>query len=234
MIREWWSALLDALFPPLCAACGERLDEGEVVFCTRCRWDMPLTQHWNLLDNVAARRMAGRLPFEQASALLFFSHLDRYRAAIHRMKYGGRRDVARSLGLLYGGFLRESLLYRGVDAVVGVPLHASKRIKRGYNQSEEFGRAVAEAMGVEYVGGALVRVRATRTQARVGDAQERERNVSGAFRLKRAERVAGRHVLLVDDVLTTGATLEAAGLALVEGAPTVRLSLGAIALVDRA
>lgn len=231
MIRAWWRLWIDALFPPLCVVCGNPLEQGELIFCTHCRWDMPLTDYWNRLDNGFARCMAGRVPFEQASALLFFAHHSTYRQMIHRMKYGGRRDVARSLGLLYGGYLKSSLLYRSVDGVVGVPLHPLKHIKRGYNQSEEFGRGVAEALGVEYVSGVLIRVRSTRTQARMGGAEAREKNVRGAFRIQHADRVAGRHLLLLDDVLTTGATLEAAALALVEGAPTVRLSLGAIAMV---
>lgn len=231
MIRAWWRVWVDALFPPLCVVCGDRLEQGEEVFCTHCRWDLPLTDYWNRLDNTFARRMAGRVPFEQASALLFFSHQGGYRQMIHRMKYGGRRDVARCLGLLYGGYLKQSLLYRSVDGVVGVPLHALKRIKRGYNQSQEFGRGVAEGLGVEYVSGVLVRIRSTRTQARMEDVEAREKNVRGAFSIKHADRAAGRHLLLVDDVFTTGATLEAAALALVNGVAGIRLSLGAIAMV---
>lgn len=231
MIAEWFVSLARAVFPARCAVCSAALQAGEHTICTACRWDMPLTDYWSVHENFMVERFAGRVPFAEASALMFFKRHNDYRRMIHRMKYGARRDVARVLGEIYGGYLRESELYRDVELIVPVPLHFTKFIKRGYNQSEEFARGIASQMGAQVERRALVRIRRTRTQARLKDSEARAENVAGAFAIKRAELLEGRVVLLVDDVVTTGATLEAAARAIVEKCPSARLNLGAVAIV---
>lgn len=231
MVVEWLKNLFDAIFPERCAVCGGALEQGEETICTSCRWDMPLTDYWSAHENFVVERLAGRVPFEQASALMFFRRDSDYRRLIHRMKYGARRDVAVVLGEIYGRYLAQSELYRDVEIIVPVPLHFTKLIKRGYNQSEFFARGIARSMGVAVEAKAVRRVRRTQTQARLKGSAERVRNVQGAFVVIRADRLSGRVVLVVDDVLTTGATIEATALAIIEACPDVRLSLGAIAIV---
>ncbi|MEG1413668.1 MAG: phosphoribosyltransferase family protein [Mucinivorans sp.] len=231
MIRSWLKSLVEVIFPAQCAVCGEALVAGEKTICTSCRWDMPLTDYWSAHENFMVERLAARVPFVEASALMFFRRHSHYRTLIHRMKYGGRRDVARMLGEIYGTYLHRSELYRGVQLIVPVPLHYTKFIKRGYNQSEEFARGIASSLGVEVCTRALVRTRRTHTQAQLHDSLSRAENVEGAFRVVRPELLVGRGVLLVDDVVTTGATLQAAASAIVMMESPVRLYLGAIAIV---
>lgn len=232
MLRRWIHSLCDLIYPQLCVVCGHSLLNGESVICTRCRWDMPLTEYWGCRENYVTELFAGRLPFEMGSAMIFYkSGSDRYRRMIHRMKYSSRRDIAYMMGEIYGLFLSQSELYRDIDLLVPVPLHWSKRMIRGYNQSEELCRGMASSMGVECNFRAVRRVRITKQQAR-RKSNQRWKNVSGAFRVTEADGLRGRHILLVDDVLTTGSTIEACAQAILSTVE-VRLSISALAVARR-
>lgn len=231
MIRSWLSALFSLIFPRVCAVCGTGINEGETIICTTCRWDMPLTDYWSVCDNFVVERLAARFPFVQASALMFFKHDSQYRRLIHRMKYGSRPDIGFMLGEIYGSLLSKSALYKDVEVVVPVPLHYSKLMRRGYNQSEQFARGIAHAMGIDLEIGSLRRIRRTRTQAHLRGNDERALNVHGAFAVTKSSKLEGRHILLVDDVLTTGSTLEACALSIVNSHQSVHLYVGAIAVV---
>lgn len=223
---------MDLVYPKLCVVCGGELVSGESQICTFCRWDMPMTDYWLHSENYVTELFAGRLPYVNACAMLFFrGGSDKYRRMIHQMKYRSRRDVAYLMGEIFGLLLRESELYRDVDVLVPIPLHWSKRIIRGYNQSEELCRGMAASMGIEYALSAVRRIRITRQQAR-RHKSERWKNVANAFCLVDSKRLEGRHVLLVDDVLTTGSTIESCAEAILL-APNVRLSIATIAVAKR-
>lgn len=231
MITQIVRALGEVLFPPLCACCGSVMVDGEQTICTICRYDMPLTYYFNRKENFVVDLMAGRACFDNASALMFFHRHTDYQRLIHRMKYGGRDDIARALGEIYGRFLSQSGLYADLELVVAVPLHWTKMFKRGYNQSLEFAIGVGRSMGIPVENRAVRRVKRTRTQANIGDPQSRVRNVQGAFAVVGARFLEGRNILLLDDVITTGATLESCADAINRSVPTARLNLGAIAIV---
>lgn len=234
MVVDLIESLRDIAFPPLCACCGELLSDGEVALCTTCRYDMPLTYYHSMKQNYVVDLLAGRIDFENASALMYFRRGSDYRKLIHRMKYGGRSDVACVLGEIYGRYLRESHLYDGVELVVPVPLHWTRLIRRGYNQSSEFARGIARSLGVQIESRTLARVRRTSMQARMSDHEKRAANVHNAFAVRRPELIDGRKLLLVDDVITTGATLEACAQVINLTLPSTKLNIGAIAVVDRA
>ncbi len=233
IVREWLSSLAELIFPTSCACCSVPLQEGEHTLCLTCRMDMPMTGYYNRQENYVVELFAGRVAFDNASALMFFRQRTGYQKMIHRMKYSGRDDIAYVLGQVYGGVLAKSPLYAKIDTVVPVPLHWTKLMKRGYNQSEEFARGVAESMGVAYESRALRRVKRTRTQARMSSDTARAQNVKDAFRLISPHRLVGKNVLLLDDVITTGSTLESCADTINRELPDVRLSLGALAVVDR-
>lgn len=219
-------------FPPRCAVCGERLAAGERIVCTLCRATAPLTGYWREADNPVFRKCWGLAPVERASAFLFFVHGSGWRRLIHGFKYRGAWRSAREMGAWYGGCLKQSGLYDDIEAVVPLPLHPVKRCRRGYNQAEYIAEGIAEQLGVEVVRGSVCRRRNTPSQA-LRPRRERASNVEGAFAVRRPERLAGRHVLLVDDVMTTASTLLACVDAIVRAVPDCRVSLAALAVSRR-
>ncbi|MDE5944433.1 MAG: double zinc ribbon domain-containing protein [Rikenella sp.] len=233
-LAGWGRRLVDWLYPAVCPVCGQALAEGERTICLACRWDMPLTDYWMADENPLLRMLRSRLPnLRHASALLFFRHESGYRAMIHALKYSGRRDIAVALGEMFGRELRESALYDDIDLLIPVPLHWTKRLRRGYNQAEEICIGLSRGLGVPYDFRSLRRIRRTRTQALHRDADARRLNVEGAFCLRRSERFQDRHILLVDDVLTTGATVTACAEAIYRVFPEARISIAALATVRK-
>lgn len=231
-LRKLGDALLRLVYPAVCPVCGEALVSGERAICVRCRWDMPLTDYWMEENNYACELLRESVPgLHHASALFFFRHESRYRDMIHTLKYSGRRDIATALGEMYGRELRESSLYDDATVLVPVPLHWTKRIRRGYNQAEEICRGMSRSMGIPMDFSSLRRVRRTRTQALNRDHGQRMRNVKGAFRLVRPGKLGGQHIILVDDVLTTGATITACADAILCLLPQARISVATLAVV---
>lgn len=219
-------------FPPHCAVCGEALTAGERCICTFCRTTAPLTGFWREADNPVFRKCWGVVPVERASGFLFFVHGSGWRRLIHGFKYRGAWRTARVMGEWYGGCLKESGLYDDVDAVVPLPLHPLKRCRRGYNQSEYIAEGIAAQLGAEVDRRSVRRSRNTGSQALLSH-RERVRNVEGAFAVRHPEALAGRHVLLVDDVMTTGNTLLACAAEIVRAAPSCRVSIAALAVSQR-
>lgn len=232
ILNSWFSALWSLLYPPSCAVCGEPLAEGEESLCTLCRVTAPLTGFWRAYDNPVFEKVAAFVPIERASAMLYFVRGSGWQRLIHSFKYHHRWRLAYTMGRWYGALLRDGGVYDDVDVVVPLPLHPWKRILRGYNQSEYLAEGIAASLGVPVVRGALRRHRHTSSQART-PRRERAANVAGAFSVGDEAALAGRHVLLVDDVLTTGSTLTAAVEAMQAAVPDCRVSLAVLAVSRR-
>lgn len=232
ILSEMADDLRSLFFPAICVICGGELPEGSRNFCTACRTDIPLTHFWEQADNPVARRFWGELPVVQASAFFYFVEQSGWRHVIHRFKYEGAWWLALDLGRWYGSYLAASPLYRDIEAVVPVPLHWLKRLRRGYNQSEYIAAGIAEELGVEVDRHSLVR-RVNNPSQTLHSEADRWRNVEGIFAVRRPERIAGRHVLIVDDVLTTGATVISAAEALLAAAPDCRISIAALSVSAR-
>ncbi len=213
-------------FPPVCAACGSPLPDGETLLCNRCRWEIPLTRYWEHDDNPLAERLREHIPVVRVAAFYFFVHQSPFRDLIHGFKYRGRWRPAVRMGEWFGAEIASS--FEDVDVIVPVPLHLRRRLKRGYNQSEYIARGIGAALGKPVDTRSAVRRKHTESQATQAGG-ERWQNVDGIFGVRKPAALAGRHVLLVDDVITTGATAVSLAEAILRAAPGCRVSIVALA-----
>ena len=215
MLRPLLADLVALFFPQACLACTEPLVAGEQHLCTGCRTELPYTDYHLLpaAQNPLGRRFWGKLPVVHVVSYLRFLRHGRVQQLLHQLKYQGQEQVGRALGQLYGAELLASGLGAEFEVVVPVPLHRRKLARRGYNQADAFAEGLAAALPGQRASHALRRTEHTDSQTRKSRA-ERWQNVAAVFEVAQPASVVGRHVLLVDDVLTTGATLEACGGAL--------------------
>jgi ComF family protein len=189
-------------------ACDGHLKDSETYICTFCRNELPLTDFHFESDNAVANRLYGRVNFRHATSLLWFSKKGMVQHLMHNLKYKGYEDVGVFLGKWLGEELRQIEAYNDIDVVVPVPLHKSKLRKRGYNQVDKFGKEIANALSIEYNDKVLVKTKATTTQV-FKDRLKRVLTHEADFSIAHGESLKGKHILLVDDIITTGATLEA-------------------------
>lgn len=234
LIKYYFAALVDTILPRLCLICGERLNVGEKYLCLECEADLPLTRYSRRARNPMADKFNEMIqkslsvyePYSYASALFFYH--ESYKEITRSLKYGGRLGVGREFGRRLGKSLAASPLFRDVDAVVPVPLHWTRKYKRGYNQAEVIAREVARELGAPLRREFLRRARRTRSQAHLSTASKAT-NVAGAFKAF-STGVKVSHILLIDDVFTTGSTLAACHAALREAfGPAVRISAATLA-----
>lgn len=203
-----FSAILQVLFPTTCACCGDVLVRGERQVCIKCLANMSATNFSTMYDNPVERRLVGRIPLVNATAIYYFHNGNAVRNAVHAMKFHGNAELCLMMGRQMGLSLLGSGRFDDIDLLVPVPLHWLRRFKRGYNQSELLCKGIAEVMHLPVCAGAVLRHRYTRQQS-LQSGMHREKNVEGAFKVRKPGMLAGKHILLVDDVLTTGATIVA-------------------------
>lgn len=224
---DLFADFLSLFYPNYCLGCHNSLLKGEDLLCTACLSDLPKTNFHEQEDNPILKRLAGRIPLEFASAYLTFRKNGIVQQLLHELKYGNKPEVGVRLGKLYGKDLAQSGQLATVDLIVPVPLHKARQRKRGYNQSAMFASGLSDALGIPWQESVSVRVHATTTQTRKSR-KERWQNVTDAFSVSGNAEITNKHLLLVDDVITTGATLEACGMHLLENGCS-KLSIACIA-----
>lgn len=205
-MKAFFQNLLQTLFPSTCACCGDVLVSGEKQICINCLAELSATLYSAHNDNRTERQLAGRIPFLYATSIYVFRQGNTVQKLIHAMKFHGNSDLCILIGRQMGLELLASGRFDDIDLLVPVPLHWRRRLQRGYNQSELLCRGIAQVMHRPVNTRALVRHRHTHQQS-LQASTEREANVEGAFSIRRPDDLSGKHILLVDDVLTTGATL---------------------------
>jgi ComF family protein len=223
--------LLQLIYPELCVACGHDLPFSATCFCLRCKSKLAVSDMYKCRDNEFVQRLWGRLPLEAGAAAYYFTRSSPIRHAIHHLKYRNKPEIGLILGREFGRKLSMSEGFQSVDLIVPVPLHPKKERLRGYNQSTMFAQGLAEAMERPLLSGVLVRNTHTETQTHK-KRMERFQNVDALFGLQKPQLLQGKHILLADDVLTTGATLEICGQTLLQ-AENIRLSCATIAIAAR-
>lgn len=201
-------AFLDLLFPRYCLACHGALARGEETVCLACRQNLPFTESHVCPNETLNQKFWGRIPLASVQAYLTFTKGGNVQRLLHALKYKNHPEVGDLLGRWYGNELREVGLHERLDLLVPVPLHPKKQKVRGYNQSDCFARGLSEALGVEWSSEVLKKAKNTTTQTRM-TRSERLKNVESAFFVENPALIAGKRLGLVDDVVTTGATLEA-------------------------
>lgn len=222
--------VLAMLLPASCVGCGKILDPHVECFCIECRANMPTTNFHMDCDNPMAVKLRAQCAVvENAAAQYYYTYGGNWRTVIHNIKYRGMWYAAYRIGYIYGCELKESELYQDVDLVVPIPLHFTRMLRRRYNQSELIASGIAKALGVTVDRRTVVRHRNNKSQV-TRTKMERWENVEGIFSVKRPAKFDRKHILLVDDVFTTGATIISCIEAISAAAPTCRISVATLAV----
>ncbi len=226
-IYNLWDDFISLLFPRLCYACGNHLLRNENLICTECYVVIPRTNYHIESENPVAQLFWGRCLIEKAAAFSYYNKGSRIRKLVHNLKYKGIKEIGFELGRIYALSLKSSGFTSDIDLIIPVPLHPAKKRIRGFNQSDIISEGLAAVTGLIVDTTSLIRTTVSATQTR-RSRYERWTNVEGIFQVKDTETLKGRHILLVDDVITTGSTIESCAneLLKVEG---VRVSVVALA-----
>ena len=206
--------ILNFFFPFQCEVCGRLLGEQEKIMCLYCFLELPRTNFHQSPENPVSQLFWGRVNISHSTSWFYFTKGSPYQKLMHKLKYKGRKDIGYELGKVYGYELKSSP-FAMADIIIPVPLHPSRLKKRGYNQSEYIGKGLAETLGIPLQTGTLIRENSTESQTRK-NRFERFLNMEGKFKVPYAEQITGKNILLVDDVVTTGSTLEACATVLLE------------------
>jgi ComF family protein len=225
--NSYLADFVNLLFPRLCQACNGNLLGTEDLICTHCLYNLPYTNFHTQADNIVARQFWGKLELQYAYALLYFEKGGKVQHLMHQFKYQGMQKIGNKMGQLAGSQLLENTTLKPVDYIIPVPLHKSRLRKRGYNQSANFASGLADRLPATVELHNLIRTIKTATQTRKTRFARFE-NMQQVFAVAQPERLAHKHVLLVDDIVTTGSTLEACAQELLK-VPGLKLSIATIA-----
>ena len=221
-------SLFNLIFPQACLGCSQFLSENEKVICTHCRHEIPITNHHLLPQNETLMKFYGRLSLEHASALMYFHKKGIVQQLIHNLKYHGHQEVGDLFGNWYGTELQNCKSLKKIDAIIPIPLHKKKLNSRGYNQVTPFGKSLSKQLNCPLDESILTRSQHSKTQT-FKNLMGRNEIKSHTFEVHYNESHHNKHFLLVDDVITTGATLEAAGKELLE-IPGAKISIVCMAM----
>lgn len=223
-----FKSIINLFFPKVCYACQNLLSDNEDAICIDCRHDLPVT-NFHFDDNDTVKKVLyGRAKVENGTALFRFEKRGLVQQLIHGLKYRGYENIGFLLGKWLGGELKTVEAYRAIDVVIPVPLHKKKLKKRGYNQVAKFGQCIAKALHTDYKDDVLLKV--TNTKSQVNKKRfARWNSNEELFALQNAQAIENKHILLVDDIITTGATLEAC-ISILNQAKNVKISIATMAI----
>ena len=222
--------MLNLFFPKLCEGCNKLLGDNELVLCTNCRHQLPVTNFHFEASEAVKKILYGRVKLHHATALLHFSKKGIVQQLLHNLKYRGHEQIGEFFGKWLGAELKSIDAYQSIDVVVPVPLYKTKLRKRGYNQVAKFGKEIAKSLNAEYNDTVLIKSKSTKTQV-FKKRLTRWSNDDSLFAVSNLEPLKGKHILLVDDIITTGATIEACATVLSK-IDNIEISLATIAMAD--
>lgn len=223
------ASIVDVFFPKICFSCEKVLEDFETDVCIACRHDLPVTNFHHHHNNDVFKLLQGRLNIEQATALFHFYKKGIVQNMMHNLKYRGIEKISFFAGQWLGAELAEIESYKAIDVVIPVPLHRKRLQKRGYNQVAKFSKEIAKSLKAEYIDDALLKKSKTKTQV-FKDSFKRWKDIQGTFHLaENVKSLEGKHILLTDDIITTGATVETCGDLLLQ-IKGVKLSIATMAI----
>ena len=223
-----FQSIINLFFPKACSGCNAILLANESVICTDCRHEIPLTNHHNIPNNEMLLKFYGKLDLVHASALFYYQKKGIVQELIHKLKYKGHQEIGESIGYWYAEELKKSIALKDVDFIIPVPLHPKRFKKRGYNQVATFAEALSKSMQIPVKELILIRDKNTKSQTKKNRI-DRAQVVSNIFSVGTTTDFEGKHFLLIDDVITTGATLESCGREVLK-IPNARLSIVCMAM----
>lgn len=226
-IKQVTQSLLQLFFPQTCRGCGSDAVSNEQLLCISCLQRLPVTDFFKHADNAAEKMLTGRLPIISAASHIFFTQQSLIQQLMHQFKYKGGKEIGEYFGRKMGTCILESERFNGIDAIIPMPMHPQRMKKRKYNQATILSEGIATVIGRPVLEEVIIRTGTTGSQTH-RNRIERWENISSSFVLRHPEQVTGKHILLVDDVITTGATLEACGTELLK-APGTTLSFCTLA-----
>jgi ComF family protein len=215
--------LFHILFPKCCLACEQIVLENEDILCHRCREELPFTQHHLHLKNEVTAKLYGRLRIEFGACMLYFSKRGKVQQLFHNLKYRNHPEISYFLGMMYCEQLKETTLLNNISKIIPVPLHPKKQKKRGYNQVDGFAVALSETFSIPINRELLYKTRKTNSQT-TQNLLQRTTKHEEIFDVKICSKEEGSHFLLIDDILTTGSTIESCGKKLLQ-IPNSKLSV---------
>ena len=227
-MKNPFADLLDLIYPNLCFICGETLLKSESHICLSCLNNIPRTNYHLLTDNPVEKRFWGKAPIFRGTSFFFFQKGSPFRKLLHELKYKGNKEIGEILGRYAAAELLNSPDFCSIDIIIPIPLHPKRFAQRGYNQSEWIGKGLSAVLDKPQDTNTLKRVKQTTTQTKKS-VFERFENTEGIFELSGAKELEGKHLLLIDDVLTTGSTLNAAINTLLN-IPNVKISIFTLAI----
>lgn len=225
-----FESIINLFFPKVCSGCSSFLLSNENVICTVCRHEIPLTNHHLNPENDAFKKFYGRIPVVHTSALFYFHKKGIVQELIHNLKYKGHEEIGTILGEWYAEDLKTIDLLQSIDEIIPVPLHRRKLKERGYNQVTAFGTALSSSLNIDYNDTILVRNVYSKTQSKK-NLLGRTEGIESTFDVSFTEKNHNKHFLLIDDVITTGATLEACSRALLK-IPGSKISIVCMAMAQ--
>lgn len=225
-----FKSIINLFFPPVCAGCNSFLLTNEKVICTVCRHDIPLTNHHLNLENDAFKKFYGRIPILHASALFYFHKKGIVQQLIHNLKYKGQEEIGTTLGQWYAEDLKNIETLASIDEIIPVPLHRRKLKERGYNQVTAFGKALSSSLNIDYNDSLLIRNVYSKTQSKK-NLLGRTEGIETVFDVSFTEKDHNKHFLIIDDVITTGSTLEACSKVMLK-IPGAKISIVCMAMAQ--
>ncbi len=206
-LLEYINDFLNLFYPETCSVCNNSLYKYEKIICTECIYKIPKTKYHTSPNNPIYELFIGRVNIQAATALMFFSKGSIYNNMIQNLKYKGKKKIGYEMGLILANEIKDTHPYNKVDIILPIPLHKNREKKRGYNQSEWIAKGLSEILKIPIDTLSIYRNVNTKTQTKKTK-EERWDNVESIFSIKKTDNLVNKHILIVDDIITTGSTIE--------------------------